>query len=242
MKRIPMITATLVLALVTVCLTTGCSNKRKLANPQSLKNDPQSLAVIINGIPVTWEAVDRRGRAFLQDEKTFNHLAFAPEKEAEALDHFRRRAVKIEVMRNLLLAEARQQRIVVTEQDRQTALARLAPLMARRNWTTNDFFTRSPLGPEQTHAEFEESLYIDKLLFEQVLRTVSATTDEIAAATAELARQRPDAKPKPSEIRQLVNRSKARQAVNAYYRKLVAGATIQCAFPDLVFEEVMAAE
>jgi hypothetical protein len=242
MKRLPLFSTALVLAIVAATLTTGCSNKGKLADPQSPHNHPKSLAVIINGVPVTWEAVDRRGRAFLQDEKTYNHLAFAPEKEAEALDHFRRRAVKVEVMRQLLLAEARQQRIVVTEQDRQTALARLAPLMARRNWTTNDFFTRSPLGLEQTRAEFEESLYIDKLLFEQVIRTVSATADEIAAATAELARIRPDAKPKPAEIRQLVNRGKARQAVNEYYRKLVADATIQCAFPDLVFEEVMAAE
>ncbi|MBM4163115.1 MAG: hypothetical protein FJ222_01535 [Lentisphaerae bacterium] len=242
MKRIPMISTTLALALVAVTLATGCSNKGTLADPQSLKNHPESLAVIINGFAVTWEAVDRRARAFLQDEKTFNHLAFAPEQEPEALDHFRRRAVKIEVMRQLLLEEARQQRIVVTEQDRQIALARLVPLMARRNWTTNDFFTRSPLGPEQTRAEFEESLYIDKLLNEQVPRTVSATTEEIAAATAELARLRPDAQPKPAEIRQFVIRSKAKQAANDYYRKLVASATIQCAFPDLVFEEVMAAE
>jgi hypothetical protein len=242
MKCQPLFSAALALTFVAVGLTTGCSNKGKLANPKLPNNHPKSLAVIINGVPVTWEAVDRRGRALLLDDQTFNHLAFAPAQEAEALDHFRRRAVKIEVMSHLLLAEARQQRIVVTEQDRQAALARLVPLMARRNWTTNDFFTRSPLGVEQTHREFEESLYIDKLLYEQVIRTVSATADEIAAATAELARRRPDAKLKPSEIGQLVSRSKARQAVNAYYRKLVARATIQCAFPDLVFEEVMASE
>ncbi len=228
--------------LAVVLLTLGCSNNTlKLADPSSLKNHPQSIAISINGVPVFWESVDRRGRAFLKDEQTFNHLAFAPDKEAEALDFYRRRAVKIEVMRHLLLNEARQMRIVVTDADRRNALARLQPLMARRNWTTNDFFTRSPLGAEQTHAEFEESLYIDKLLNDRVSRSVTVSEAEIEAASAELARTHPDATPKLPEVRQMALRGKTKRVVNAYYRNLVSNAVIECAFPDLTFDEVIVA-
>jgi len=343
--RIP---ATTALALIAAALLTpGCSNKMKLADPQSSKNHPRSLAATVNGVPVFWESVDRRGRGFLKDEQEFNGLAFAPEKEAEALDFFRRRATKIEVMRLLLLEEVRQQRIVVTDKDRQNALLRLQPIMARRNWTTNDFFTRSPLGEEQTRAEFEESVYIDKLLDERVIRPVTVTEGDLDAAVVEIGRIRKEKSrqaeelhrgladgadfaqvatrfsecpisarsggvigtftrgtldpaveqavfalktgaisavlettegfqiykvtahtparaatattpaapetvalsrilvrfkmPNLPEIRQLVLRSKVKQAVNDHYRKLVAAATIKCAFPDLAFDEVMAA-
>ncbi len=190
MKRFRTSAAALLLLIAPSVLTSGCSNKMRMANPKSKRNHPQSIAVKVNGVPVFWESVDRRGRGFLKDEQEVNGLAFAPEKEAEALDFYRRRAAKVEVMRILLLEEVRRQRIVVTEQDQQKALARLQPIMARRNWTTNDFFTRSPLGEAQTRAEFAESIYIDKLLDEGVIRKLSVTSEEMDAAVGELARVR----------------------------------------------------
>ena len=186
-------TQALLLPFALLLLTSGCSNKLKMANPKSKRNHPQSIAVIINGTPIFWESIDRRGRGFLKDEQEIGHLAFAPEKKTEALDHFRRRAAKIEVMRHLLLEDAKQHKIVVTEWDRRKTLARLEPLMAQRNWTTNDFFTRSPLGEEQTRIEFEESIYIDKLLETVVAKdtTVSAQDmEEVAAKWASIRQEK----------------------------------------------------
>jgi len=183
-------TATLSLTCALVCLAAACSNEMKMANPKSKRNHPRSIAVRINGVPVFWADVDRRARGFLKDEQEINHLAFAPGQEAEALDHFRRRAVKIEVMRHLLLEEAKKNKVVIGDRDRRRALERLQPLMARRNWTTNDFFTRSPLGEERTRLEFEESLYIDKLLADVVTAQVAATPEEMEAAAAAWSRTR----------------------------------------------------
>lgn len=178
---------TLMLPFALLLLASGCSNKMKMANPKSKRNHPQSIAAIINGTPIFWESVDRRGRGFLKDEKEVGHLAFAPAQEAEALDHFRRRAAKIEVMRHLLLEDAKQHKIVVTEGDRRKTLARLEPLMAQRHWTTNDFFTRSPLGEEQTRLEFEESIYIDKLLETVVAKDTTVTAQDMEETIAKWA-------------------------------------------------------
>lgn len=183
-------TALLSLSCALVGLTVGCSNESKMANPRSKRNHPQSIAVRVNGAPVFWADVDLRARGFLKDEQEINHLAFAPDKEAEALDHFRRRAVKIEVMRRLLLTEAKNHKIVINDRDRQHALERLQPLMARRHWTTNDFFTRSPLGEARTRLEFEESLYIDKLLANVVTADINVTSEEMEAAAAAWSRIR----------------------------------------------------
>ena len=159
---------------------TACSNAGKMADPLSKRNAPDSIAARINGETVTWEQVDRRARGFLKDEKEMNHFAYAPDKELEVLNFYRKRAIRVEVMRHLLLNDAKRMRVVITDEDRQRAMDRLQPLMARRNWTTNDFFTRSPIGEAQTRLEFEESVYNEKLI-DVVTRKVTETQEGMDA-------------------------------------------------------------
>lgn len=159
-------------------ICSACSNANKMADPNKKNNHPESIAVKINGTPIFWGEVDLRARGFLKDEQEMAHLAFAADKEHEALNYYRKRAIKVEVMRHLMLAEVKRLGIVIDEKDHQRALEKIAPLMAQRNWTTNDFFTRSPIGEAKTRLEFEESLYTEKLLA-KVTANVTETTEEM---------------------------------------------------------------
>ncbi|MDX9868263.1 MAG: peptidylprolyl isomerase [Kiritimatiellia bacterium] len=178
------------LLLVLVCCWSGCGKKSEPAGaapaakpaPAAGVASPDYVVAKVNGTPLTWEEMDRRAMGYLKDDVEINHLVIPSNRLEEAREHFRRRAVNAFVFKTIMLDEALQRKIAVTEADRQAGLRALQNSLKARNWTTNDFFERGPQGPERMRREFEDGLIIDKLLAREVRDKIRVGEAELAEA------------------------------------------------------------
>jgi hypothetical protein len=152
---------------------------KPLAEPVEMA--PDYVVAMVNGTPLTWAAMEKRAMGFLKDDVEVNHLVIPTNRMEEAKEHFRHRSIKAFVFKTVMMEEAVNQKIAVVDADRQAGLRSLAESMKSRNWTTNDFFLKGPMGEEMMRHEFEDGLVIDKLLKQNVREKLKVGDGEIAA-------------------------------------------------------------
>jgi len=189
----------LILTLATfTAVFSGCSKRSK----EGSSSKQPKIAVTVDGHKLTWKEMDKRAESFLNDEVNIKGLTFPENKREEALEFFRRRAVKIFVFKTLFMAEAKRQRVQIDDGDRKQGLEKLALTLKKRNQTPEEFFASSPLGEKFIRAEFEDGLLIDKLLEKMVKDKIKVTDDDMDAVAEEISKQRAEQRKNAIEVRQ----------------------------------------
>ena len=141
---------------------------------------PDHVVAMVNGTPLTWADMEKRSSGFLKDDVETNHLIIPSNRLDEAKEHFRRKSIKAFVFKTVMMDEAAKQGIKLVESDRQEGLRSLAFSLKARNWTTNDFFLKGPMGEAMMRREFEDGMVIDKLLRTNVRNKLKISDKEIA--------------------------------------------------------------
>ena len=155
------------LAVFTVGLC-GCgkNSDKKTTKPasKSVEPPPSHVVAMVNATPLTWGEMDKRAMGYLKDDVDTNHLIIPSNRLDEAKEYFRRRSINAFVFKTVMLDEAVKQNVRLTDNDRQESLKNLAASLRARNWTTNDFFLKGPMGEAAMRREFDDGMIIDKLL------------------------------------------------------------------------------
>ncbi len=174
-----------------MCAALFCGCGREDASRDTLKPvaqpaemSPDYVVAMVNGTPLSWADMEKRAMGYLKDDVEVNHLVIPTNRIDEAKEHFRRRSVKAFVFKTVMMDEAAKQKIQLSDADRQEGLRALAISLKSRNWTTNDFFMKGPMGEAMMRREFEDGLVIDKLLRQKVRDTLKVTDKEIAESKA----------------------------------------------------------
>lgn len=166
----------------------GCKKKGGASAAPGLTDripqDPPNHYVVamVNGTPLSWGDMNARAMGFLKDEVDTNHLIIPSNRLEEAKSYFRHRAINTFVFKTVMMDEARKQNIRTTEVDRREGLLILANTLKARNWTTNDFFLKGPLGEAAMRREFDDGLVIDKLLRSTLRDGIKVDDKEIMGA------------------------------------------------------------
>lgn len=143
---------------------------------------PDYVVAMVNATPLTWDEMDKRAMGYLKDDVETNHLIIPTNRMDEAKEYFRRRAINAFVFKTVMMDEAAKQKIRIAEADRQEGLRALAISLKQRNWTTNDFFLKGPMGETAMRREFDDGLIIDKLLKVAVRNKLKIDDQEITHA------------------------------------------------------------
>ena len=165
----------------------GCDKKdttavaqQPVATGQVGEMAPDHIVAMVNGTPLTWADMEKRAMGYLKDDMEVNHLVIPTNRIGEAKEHFRRRSVNAFVFKTVMMDEAARQKIALAEVDRQEGLRQLAASLKTRNWTTNDFFLKGPMGEVMMRQEFEDGLVIDKLLKKNVREKLKIGDEDIS--------------------------------------------------------------
>jgi len=177
------------LGVVGVVVLCGCG--RDEASRDVLKTpappaemSPDYVVAMVNGTPLSWADMEKRAMGYLKDDVEVNHLIIPTNRMEEAKEHFRRRSINAFVFKTVMMEEAAKEKIQLSEADRQEGLRSLAVSLKSRNWTTNDFFLKGPMGEAMMRREFEDGLVIDKLLKQKVRDKLRVTDKEISETVA----------------------------------------------------------
>ncbi len=162
----------------------GCgqdSSKNVLKTAPSIADPaPDHIVAMVNNTPLTWADMEKRASGYLKDDIENNHLIIPSNRLDEAKEYFRRKSIKAFVFKTIMMEEAALQGIKLVEADRQEGLRSLAFSLKTRNWTTNDFFKKGPLGEAMMRREFEDGMMIDKLLNINVRSKLKISDKEVA--------------------------------------------------------------
>ncbi len=168
----------------------GCdrSEKKQLTTPAAKVTEPSAdyVVAMANNTPLTWGEMNKRAMGYLKDDIETNHLIIPSNRIEEAHEYFRRRAISAFVFKTVMLDEAVQQNVRLSEIDRQMGLKSLALTLKARNWTTNDFFNKGPMDEATMRREFEDGMLIDKLLKLNVRSKLQVDEKEISGFIAML--------------------------------------------------------
>ncbi len=201
MRWTPFFAGCLVLGL-TVLAAAGCNHKIVPEKPGTV-HKLGDLVARVNGQEFTWQDMDRRAQNALRDEVAAKKLFIPRDRQEEALQFFRRQAVQIFVNKTVLLAEAKRRGIHVTDADRQTTLQQIDPFLKARGFKSfEDFLTRSPMGEKITRHEFEDGLYVDKYIGEEVRSKIVVVDADRDKFVQDVTAQRHAAKRKADDTRQ----------------------------------------
>jgi len=183
MRPLPRLTAVLLSAAFALVIC-GCGKKstQDVLKPaaQPPPPNPEHVVAVVNDTPLTWADMEKRAMGFLKDDIETNHLIVPTNRMEEAKEHFRRRSISAFVFKTVMMDEAAKNKITLTPADRQDGLKNLAIALKTRNWTTNDYFLKGPMGEATMRSEFEDGLLIDKLLKTQVRSKLKIGNQEIA--------------------------------------------------------------
>ena len=188
MRHLTALSAVLVSALALGLCGCGKDSSKDALQPASRPSEPAPDHIVarVNGTPLSWADMEKRAMGYLKDDVETNHLVIPTNRMEEAKEHFRRRSIKAFVFKTVLMEEAAKQGIKLAESDRQEGLRALSISLKSRNWTTNDFFLKGPMGEAMMRREFEDGLVIDKLLKINVRDKLKITDKEIADSIAML--------------------------------------------------------
>lgn len=188
MRQAFRLSAFLLVSLAAVFSGCGKRDSSGTVSPAAKPSEPPPDHIVakVNGTPLTWAELDKRAMGYLKDDVEVNHLVIPSNRMDEAKEHFRRRAVNAFVFKTVMMDEALRQNIRLNESDRRESLNALAQSLRSRNWTTNDFFQKGPMGAEMMRREFEDGMLIDKLLIVNVRNKIRIEEKEISDAVAML--------------------------------------------------------
>ncbi len=184
MRQMLRFSAVLISALALGLCGCGKDSAKKTSPAVARPSDPPAdhVVAMANGTPLVWAEMNKRAMGYLKDDVESNHLVIPTNRMEEAKEYFRRRAIHAFVFKTLLMDEAARQSIKLTDADRKEGLQSLAQSLKTRNWTTNDFFLKGPLGEAAMRREFEDGMVIDKLLKVKVRGALKLEEPEIAGA------------------------------------------------------------
>jgi hypothetical protein len=182
MHQILRCSAVLVSGLLVGLCGCGKGSSNAALQPTSKSSEPPAdhVVAVANGTPLVWADMEKRAMGYLKDDVETNHLLIPTNRMDEAKEYFRRRSINAFIFKTLMMDEAAKQNIKLTEADRREGLMALAQSLKTRNWTTNDFFTKGPLGEASMRREFGDGMIIDKLLKVNVRAALKVTSKEIA--------------------------------------------------------------
>lgn len=168
------------------CGKDAAKDEQQPAAKRSAAPDPSYVVAMVDGTPLSWADMEKRAMGYLKDDVETNHLVIPTNRMDEAKEHFRRRSISAFVFKTVMMDEAANQKIALVEADRRDGLMALATTLKTRNWTTNDFFQKGPLGEAVMRREFEDGLVIDKLLKVNVREKLKVSDSEIEESIAML--------------------------------------------------------
>lgn len=204
---------------------------------------PWRPAVVVNGRILSVGELDLRARALLDDARRGGNRLVAPDREEEAWGYYRRRAAKMWIVKEVLLAEALARGYVASPADEKASLAQIAARLKSRQLTPEQFFREGPLSEETKRRDFREGVLIDKLTAREVRDRITVSTKEVDARLADLrraasAQAKPGAAaPPPPTRRQALNALRVerfRVGFRKFFEDLYVKASVTCpAYPDL---------
>lgn len=203
---------------------------------------PWRAAVVVNERTLTAGELDLRARALYEDARRVGRLSVPGRHLEEAQDYYRRRAAKMWIVKEVLLAEALTRGFTVSASDEKESLDQIAARLRGRNLTPEQFFREGPLPEDLKRRDFWEGVLVDKFTAMEVRDKISVTTREITERQDELQRQA-QAQAKPGAPKVVVSRKKAidslrverfRRGFRRLFRELYAKSDVKCpAFHDL---------
>lgn len=150
---------------------------------------PGRIVISVNGHAITAQELAWRGQTLLNDAKRDQHLAVPPEREEEALDHFKRSAARFWTIKEILLAAAVARGIAVTPNDEKEAMASAEQRLKRvRGITLNQYFDEGPLPRDIKERDFREGVLVNKFKKIEVSDKIKVTGKDIKSRTDELTR------------------------------------------------------
>ena len=201
MTRIRFQTGMIVSGLAAVVLFSGCSRKLVPEAPGA-KHKDSDVVIRVDGKEMNWKDVELRARNYLKDEVDSHSLFIPPGREDEALQFFRRKAVMLFANKTVLLDEAKRRGIKVSEADRQASVKQFESLLKDRGFASmDDLFKKSPIGEKATRQEFEDGLYVDKLIDAEIRSKLTVTDGDRDRLTNEIITTRKAAKAKIDDLR-----------------------------------------
>lgn len=206
-------------------------------------NRPDRPAVSVNGRVLTERELGWRAQTLLDDAKRMDNLLVPKEKMEDAMNHFRRTAAKMWIVKEVLLAAAVESGLKATPKDEQDSLARLANALKSRNLTPEQFFAEGPIPEKVKRTEHMETVLIEKYLAREIEKNIKVSGMEIEEegkirrkANAEAAKAGRE-QPFKTDRRSLINAvhgMKYNVAFRKLFRERFARMQVQSpAFPDL---------
>jgi hypothetical protein len=125
-------------------------------------NRPGRTAVSVNGRVLTARELEQRTQTLLYDAKRVENILI-PEKEMdEALRYYRRRAAKMWIIKEVLLAAAVESGVKASAEDEKESLSKVARQLKSRNLTPEQFFKEGPIPEATKRSDFKETVLIGK--------------------------------------------------------------------------------
>ncbi|MCQ2388945.1 MAG: SurA N-terminal domain-containing protein [Kiritimatiellae bacterium] len=163
---------------------------RRPAAPADAKPGADALGsnvvAVVNGHVLSQREYAQRGATLLADAKRTEHLAYAPEKEAEALAHYAKQALRTWIAKEVMLYGAISAGVKPTVKDEQTAFGEIARALASRKMTPEQFFKEGPLDEAVKRRDFFDAVMVSCFVRDHVRSKVSATDQDVDARVAEL--------------------------------------------------------
>ena len=186
---------------------------------------PWRTAVSVNGRVLTAQELELRALTLLDDARRVEHLTFSGDREAEALRHYRREAVKMWIVKEVLLAEAVARGYEATAEDESSSLVQMSARLKSRNLTPEAFFKEGPIPEHLKRRDFREGVLINKFTEKELRDKIHVTPQEIEARQNELKqlalmRTKPGEKPRLRMDRRAALESVRRERFHKEFRSL----------------------
>lgn len=206
-------------------------------------NRPGRTAISVNGRNLTERELTWRAQVLIDDAKKMENLLIPPKEMPQAIQHYRRVAAKMWIVKEVLLAAAVETGVKVTASDEKEAVAKVENQLRARNLTLEKFFKQGPVPEETRRSDFREALLIEKFTKRELEGKLTLATKEIDDRMKELrelnAKARaPGSQPKFKTDRKsvidMLRREKYNVAFRELFREHYGKVTVECpAFPDL---------
>ena len=206
-------------------------------------NRPGRTAVSVNGRILTDRELTWRAQTLIDDARRMENLLI-PEKEMpRALEHYRRLAAKMWIVKEVLLAAAVESGVKATAADEKSSLEAAAKKLRIRNLTPEQFFKEGPIPEEVKRSDFREAVLIEKFTKREIETKIPFGAKEIEERTRELrelnakatkAGQPPRFKTDRKSVLELIRQEKYNIAYRNLFRERFGKVTVECpAYPDL---------
>ena len=206
-------------------------------------NRPGRTAVSVNGRVLTDRELTWRAQTLIDDARRTEHLLI-PEKEMpQALQHYRRLAAKMWIVKEVLLAAAVESGVKATAADEKSSLEKVAKQLRSRNLTPEQFFKEGPIPEETKRADFREAVLIGKFTNREIEPKIPFGAKEIEQRTQELRELNakttkpgdpPRFKTDRKSVIDLLRQERYNIAFSNLFRERFGKMTVTCpAYPDL---------